>query len=93
MATRTRDEAETATARRPAATASRRVPEAKVRMQLRFDRKTAERLGVHCSLTRRHESHEVERIVCDYLSRHGRGKELFLQGDDSSAPEDDSPTS
>ena len=53
------------------------------RLQLHLGENTVKRLGVHCSLVGRNQSKEAERILLRYLTREGRGRELFgeLSGD------------
>lgn len=56
---------------------AKRKAEKSQRLQLHLGEKTVQRLGVHCSLVGRNQSREAERILLRYLSREGRGRELF----------------
>jgi len=47
------------------------------RVQLHLDELTAKRLGVHCALEGRNQSAEAGRILLQYLSQYGKGRELF----------------
>ena len=47
------------------------------RLQLHLGEQTVKRLGVHCALAGRNQSKEADRILLRYLSREGRGRELF----------------
>lgn len=48
-----------------------------LRLQLHLGEKTVERLGVHCSLVHRNQSAVADEILRTWLSRYGRGRELF----------------
>lgn len=62
------------------------------RRQFHLSERTAQRLGVHCSLADRNESAVVEEILASWLCRYGKGKVLWASGgrEDSSpdTPED-----
>ena len=49
----------------------------KRRLQFHLAEQLVERLGVHCSLSHRNESAVVGEILLSWLSRYGRGRELF----------------
>lgn len=66
---------------------ARRKAEKTQRLQLHLGENTVKRLGVHCSLVGRNQSREAERILLRYLSRDGKGRELFDQPDDD--PDDE----
>jgi hypothetical protein len=55
----------------------RRGAEKSQRLQLHLGEKTVQRLGVHCSLVGKNLSKEAERILLRYLTKEGRGRELF----------------
>jgi hypothetical protein len=61
---------------------AKRKAEKSQRLQLHLGENTVKRLGVHCSLVGRNQSREAERILLRYLSREGKGRELFDQPDD-----------
>ena len=48
-----------------------------VRLQLHLGGETVERLGVHASLVHADKSRVVEEVLLGWLSRYGRGRELF----------------
>jgi hypothetical protein len=52
-----------------------------VRLQLHLGEKTVERLGVHASLVHADKSRVVEEVLLGWLSRYGRGRELFGQAE------------
>ena len=57
-------------------------PETKtVRSQLHLGEKTVQRLGVHCSLVGRNASRVADEILTGWLSRYGKGREIFDQAD------------
>lgn len=58
-----------------------------VRLQLHLGEKTVERLGVHASLVHADKSRVVEDILVGWLSRFGKGRELFGQSGDSEGGE------
>jgi hypothetical protein len=59
-------------------TGSGKRPEAKkLRVQYHLGEKLIERLGVHASLVHRNQSAVVEEILTGWLTRYGRGRELF----------------
>jgi hypothetical protein len=51
------------------------------RRQFHLSERTAQRLGVHCSLVDRNESAVVEEILGSWLARFGRGRELWASED------------
>ena len=46
-------------------------------MQFHLGEKLIERLGVHASLAHRNSSAVVEEVLTSWLSRYGKGRELF----------------
>ncbi len=56
---------------------AKRGAEKSQRLQLHLGEKTVQRLGVHCSLVGKNMSKEAERILLRYLTREGRGREVF----------------
>jgi hypothetical protein len=48
-----------------------------VRSQLHLGEKTVQRLGVHCSLVGRNASRVADEILDSWLSRYGKGREIF----------------
>lgn len=56
---------------------ARRAADKSVRLQMHLGESTVKRLGVHCSLVGRNQSREAERILLRFLSREGKGRELF----------------
>jgi hypothetical protein len=48
-----------------------------VRQQLHLGALTVQRLGVHCSLVGKDRSRVADEILSGWLSRFGRGKEIF----------------
>jgi len=61
---------------------AKRGAEKSQRLQLHLGEKTVQRLGVHCSLVGRNQSREAERILLRFLTREGKGRELFDQPGD-----------
>jgi hypothetical protein len=59
----------------------KRPGEKTVRRQFHLGERTAQRLGVHCSLVDRNESAIVEEILGSWLTRYGRGRELWASED------------
>lgn len=49
----------------------------KARVQFHLGEKLIERIGVHASLVHRNQSAVVEEILTSWLTRYGRGRELF----------------
>jgi hypothetical protein len=66
---------------------ARRPADKSVRLQLHLGESTVKRLGVHATLVGRNQSKEAERILLRYLTREGKGRELF--GDASVDPDPD----
>jgi hypothetical protein len=48
-----------------------------LRVQLHIGERTVERLRVHTALSHRNDSRVVEEILCGWLARYGKGRELF----------------
>jgi hypothetical protein len=48
-----------------------------VRSQLHLGEQTQKRLAVHAALVGRNASRVADEILLSYLSRHGRGREIF----------------
>jgi hypothetical protein len=46
-------------------------------VQLHLEGTTVRRLAVHAGLAGQSQSRVADRILADWLSRHGQGKELF----------------
>lgn len=54
-----------------------------LRVQYHLGERLVERLGVHCSLVHRSQSAVVGEILTGWLTRYGKGRELFPpEGDD-----------
>jgi hypothetical protein len=47
------------------------------RLQLHLGEQTVKRLGVHCALVGRNLSAEADRILLRFLTREGRGRDVF----------------
>src|SRR4051794_40841480 len=58
------------------------------RAQFHLGEKTLERLGVHASLVHADKSRVVDEVLTAWLTRYGRGRELFGPAED---PEADAP--
>jgi hypothetical protein len=48
-----------------------------VRLQLHMGEQTTRRLGVHCSLVARDRSAVADEVLSAWLTRFGRGREIF----------------
>jgi hypothetical protein len=72
--------------RPPHGTTAKRTGSRTVRLQIHLDEQTAQRLGVHCSLVQRDRSAMVGEVLLGWLSRYGRGRELFGTPEDLEGP-------
>lgn len=68
--------------------AAKRKTDSKARVQFHLGETLIQRLGVHCAMTGRSQSAMVEEILASWLTRFGKGRELWGVGVDHPAQEE-----
>ncbi len=64
----------------------------KLRVQLHLGESLVQRLGVHCAMVGKNQSAMAEEILGAYLTRFGKGREIFGQADGELLGRDSDPS-